>query len=226
MRRIAAALLLVFATGQVALAQSGNGAQTEAINRGVEVAAQVLAAERAFDEQAAGEGQWTAFRATAAADAVMFVPQMVNAQTWLAGRADPPASVRWQPHDVFVSCDGQLAATSGYAQWPDGSHSRFRTIWQRQLDGNWKWVLDAGWPVSVARPAPAQPNIRIANCERPPPSAISAVAENEARGGAPDGSLKWLARVDGEGRGVLVLWGWNGRFLQMLSSDTMGSPQP
>lgn len=224
--RWAAAMLLACATGQAALAQSGDSARVEATNRGVAVAAQVLAAERAFDEQAARDGQWTAFRATAAADALLFVPQMVRAQDWLAGRADPSASVRWQPHRVFVSCDGQLAATSGYAQWPDGSHSRFRTIWQRQPNGNWKWVLDAGWPVSVSPPVPAQPDIQIANCENPPTMARTEVATGEASGTSPDSSLRWFARVDEEGRGFLVLSGWNGRFLQPLSSDTMGPTAP
>ena len=50
----------------------------------------VIAAELAFARLAQEKGQWTAFAATAANDAVMFEPQMVLAQAWLKGRANPP----------------------------------------------------------------------------------------------------------------------------------------
>ncbi len=127
---------------------------------------QAVQAEREFALLAQTTGQWTAFRATAAADATMFVPQPVNAQTWLAGRADPPRSVAWQPHAVFVSCDGRMAATTGAAQWPGGGHGMFTTIWQKQPDGNWKWIADHGAPVSAARAArPAVAEVR-ARCAR------------------------------------------------------------
>ena len=69
----------------------------------------VIAAELAFARLAQEKGQWTAFAATAANDAVMFQPQMVLAQQWLKGRANPPVAVKWQPHQVWSSCDGSLA---------------------------------------------------------------------------------------------------------------------
>lgn len=232
----AAICLGASATTGVAKAQDPEGVEgtvrltyldrAEALERGVRVAQDVLARERAFDERATRDGQWTAFRATASTDSLMFVPQAVNAQNWLAGRADPPVAVRWQPHGVFVSCDGLLATTHGFAQWPDGSLTRFRTIWQRQTSGDWKWVLVAGWPVATAPAAPTEPEIQIANCEQPSPPAPASANAGDARGASPDGSLRWLARVDGDGRGFLVLWGWNGRFIQQLSSDTMGPQQP
>ena len=48
-------------------------------------------AERAFAADAQQRGQWTAFRATATEEAVMFVPQPVNAQAFLKdeGPAEP-----------------------------------------------------------------------------------------------------------------------------------------
>lgn len=225
MRTLIASFLLL-ATAQPVEAQQAHGGRALALEQGVAVAQQVLAAERAFDADAAHHGQWTAFRNSAAADAVMFVPHRISAQQWLAGRADPAQSVRWQPHSVFVSCDGQLATTSGFAQEPDGSQMRFRTIWQRQPDGSWKWVLDAGWPVASAPPPPAEPAIQIANCTRPAPRSSSVAGVDDVRGSAPDGSLTWMARVDGAGRGFLALWGWNGNFLQQISSDTMGPARP
>lgn len=214
-----AAALMMPASAQIAPLRRSEGAGT--LLRGTIVAREVLAAERAFDERAASEGQWTAFRATAAPDAVMFVPQRVNARQWLAGRADPPRSVRWQPHGVFVSCDGQTATTYGYAQWPDGSFGRFRTIWQRQPDGRWSWVLDTGWPTTADRPAPAEPEILIANCLSPPPPG----AQPARHGSSPDNSLRWHEDVDANGRGTLSIHGWNGRFFHQLSSDSMGPPR-
>ncbi len=224
------ARLLGFAIAMAFVGATATSAQRGVDNpvmmRGVAVAEQVLAAERAFDALAASDGQWTAFRATAADDAVLFVPQRVEAQTWLAGRADPPRSVRWQPHGVFVSCDGLTATTYGQALWPDGSFGRFRTIWQRQADGAWKWVLDAGWPVAEARPAPSEPDILIANCTRTPP-ALSPLAGSRWRvGSSADTSLRWYDDVDENGRGDLSIQGWNGRFFQQLSSDRMGPPLP
>ena len=76
----------------------------------------VIAAEVAFAQLAQAKGQWTAFRTTATKDAVMFVPQMAYAQAFLNGRADPAAAVKWQPHQVWSSCDGSLAVTRG-AWW-------------------------------------------------------------------------------------------------------------
>ena len=73
----------------------------------------VIAAEIAFNRLAQQKGQWTAFRETAADDAVMFVPQRVVAKDWLKKQADPPASVSWSPSIVYVSCDGLLAASTG-----------------------------------------------------------------------------------------------------------------
>ncbi len=49
------------------------------------------------------KGQWTAFAEYATKDAVMFVPEPVNAQAMAQGRAQSRAqSVDWQPYQVLV----------------------------------------------------------------------------------------------------------------------------
>ena len=73
----------------------------------------IISAEIAFARLAQEKGQWTAFRETAAKDAVMFDPEPNLAQAWLKGRADPPAAVKWQAHKAFMSCDGKTGATTG-----------------------------------------------------------------------------------------------------------------
>ena len=95
----------------------------------------VIDAERAFAQMAQDKGQWTAFRATAAPDAVMFVPQPVKAQAWLKDKKDPPKAIRWQPTHAWVSCDDKTAVDTGNWQRPDGTVGFFTTIWQRQADG-------------------------------------------------------------------------------------------
>ncbi|MEQ1724932.1 MAG: hypothetical protein ABL882_03280 [Sphingopyxis sp.] len=129
-------------------------------------AQQVIATEHAFDAAAARDGQWTAFRAFAAADATMFTPQPVNAQTWLSGRADPPHSVRWQPHELFISCDATLAVTTGAWQRANGNFGYFTTVWRKQADGIWKWVLDHGDELTAARTAPEAPVVHLPDCSR------------------------------------------------------------
>ena len=73
-------------------------------------------AERAFAADAKRIGQWTAFRKYADETAVMFTPQAVWAHEFLAGRKDPPRSVRWAASNSWVSCDGRTAINRGPAQ--------------------------------------------------------------------------------------------------------------
>lgn len=222
--------LLGFALGVALIGATASSAQRGIDNpvmmRGIAAAEQVLAAERAFDRLAASDGQWTAFRATAAPDAVLFVPRRVDASTWLAGRADPPQTPRWRPHGVFVSCDGQTATTYGITRASHlDSFNRFRTIWQRQGDGSWKWLLIAEWPIAQDQPAPPEPEILIANCTRNPPAPSPDAGLSGRRGYSADTSLRWYEDVDESGRGNLSIHGWNGAFFQQLSSDTMGPPR-
>jgi hypothetical protein len=89
-----------------------------------------IAAEIRFAQLAQEKGQWTAFRETAHPDAVMFVPERVRAQDWLKSQTDPAEAVKWQPHAVYVSCDGNSGATTG--AWQKGSaNGYFTTVWAR-----------------------------------------------------------------------------------------------
>lgn len=187
-----------------------------------EEARRVIAAERAFAALARTSGQWTAFRATAAPGALLFWPDPVPVERALAGLADPPRSVDWQPHRVVMSCDATLAATTGAAQWPDGRNGWFTTIWARQADGSWKWIADHGGIVPTALPAPATPAVELAECpgaigpERQPP-----VDPGEARGGSADATLLW----DWTGpEGGLRVTMWIGP--RYTPTILPGSPQP
>ena len=126
----------------------------------------IVAAELAFARLVREKGQWTAFRETADKDAVMFMPGPVNAQAWLRKRADPVDPLSWQPHRIFIACDGSYAAATGPWRKADGKSGSFTTIWRQQKNGSYKWVLDLG--SDTAAPA-NEDNIidaRVADCAR------------------------------------------------------------
>lgn len=216
----------------------------------------VIAAEAAFDRLAQEKGQWTAFAATAAPDAVMFVPHMVYAQGWLKGRANPPVAVRWQPHEVWSSCDGSLVVSHGAWQTQTqtraqgqkpGATGYFTTIWRRQQDGSYKWVLDHGDAVKEPLAAPEMLSALVADCpERkaarsaatPPPggrakkakaaqaSALAPLDPARRSGKSDDGSLTWEVTVDVSGaRNLSVEWTKDGAVAPVLIEE-VAAPQP
>ncbi|WP_088201751.1 DUF4440 domain-containing protein, partial [Sphingobium sp. Z007] len=128
----------------------------------------VIAAEIAFNRLAQQKGQWTAFAETAADDAVMFVPQRVLAKDWLKKQANPAVSVSWSPSIVYVSCDGNLAASSGNWTQPDGTVGYFTTIWRRDKKGRWQWILDHGDTLATPRATPEFMSGKVATCKRGP----------------------------------------------------------
>lgn len=130
----------------------------------------VIARELEFAQAAQEKGQWTAFAAFAAPDAVLFVPDMVLAQGWLKGRTNPPRAVKWQTTQVWSSCDGSLAVSHGAWQGV-GDHGWFTTIWQRQQDGFYRYVLDHGDSLKEPLPIPEMVPGRVADC---PPRTASA----------------------------------------------------
>lgn len=170
----------------------------------------VVAAEVAFAQLAQVKGQWTAFRATATKDAVMFVPQMAYAQVFLNGKADPVAAVKWQPHQVWSSCDGSLAVTRGAWQRPDGSTGYFTTVWQRQKNLQYKWVLDQGEALPMPLDPPEMISAKVADCpagyrpERAPKpkdfkGSLPVLDPAHRSGTSLDGTLGWDVTVSPDG---------------------------
>ncbi len=176
----------------------------------------VVAAEIAFAQAAQEKGQWTAFRSTATKDAVMFVPQMAYAQAFLAGKADPAAAVKWQPHQVWSSCDGSLAVTRGAWQRADGSTGYFTTVWQRQKDLKYKWVLDQGEAMPFPLDEPEMIAAKVADCPagyRPERAAkardfkgsLPPLDPAHRSGASLDGTLNWDVTVMPDGARHFVI---------------------
>lgn len=213
MKRLAAFLAPLLTLGLAACAPQANVGSAGPPLRPAANPSAVIAAEIGFSRLAQDKGQWTAFRETAAKGAEMFVPERVLAESWLKGRADPPVPVKWQPSEVWSSCDGSYAVTRGAWQRP-GSVGSFVTVWQRQNDGGYKWLLDMSLADELAVAAPDMVNATVAEC--PPrkrgnaapaqstqPSSEATTPETRL-GTSDDGTLVWAAH-SGEGARTFAL---------------------
>lgn len=190
----------------------------------------IISAEMAFNRLAQEKGQWTAFRETSTKDAIMFVPQPSLAQEWLKDRADPPASVKWQPHKAFMSCDGKTGVTTGAWQRPNGTVGYFTTVWQfiqksPQGQGEWKWVLDHGDELAAPREPKEMIETRVASCKGSAPALLLAPPENAKMnlGMSRDQSLSytWIVKPDGA-RSVEVKL-WNGASSETVILDKVAA---
>ena len=176
-------------------------------------------AERAFVADAQKLGQWTAFRKYAADDAEMYVPQRVNAQEFLKGLKDPPASVFWWPGKSFVSCDGSYAVNTGpWVRQYGKAVGYFTTVWKRQPDGSWKWIYDGGDGLATARAEGGDIKPSPASCEGKPAGLPSASK-------SPDGSLAWTIEVGGAGQRSFRAFVWNGKEYQRVIEDVVAPPK-
>jgi ketosteroid isomerase-like protein len=126
--------------------------------------AQVAAMEDAFCQMAREKGVLVAFEHFAAPD-VAFIdtdPRQfrgIAAVKQRMGSFPAGATLTWSATFTDVSDDGTLGYNWGRyeirGKGPDGqervSTGYFLTIWKRQADGSWKYVMDAGAP---DRPVP------------------------------------------------------------------------
>ncbi len=172
----------------------------------------VVAAELAFARAAREDGQWTAFRRFAGPDAVLHGKSgPFAAAPWLASQRDPAETIQWAPRSVWMSCDGALAVSRGRSRDADGIVGTFVTVWQRQADGEYRWIYDVGAP-DVPQP-PVKPQAGegeilvlgdetvqgfVADCPdaadplTPPPATPVPTPTSRSGGGAsPDGTLRW-----------------------------------
>ncbi len=198
----------------------------------------VAAADFAFALAAREDGQWTAFRSFAASNAVIHTPDgVVDADSFLSGRADPPEAVRWAPDEIWTSCDGSLAVTTGRFTDPDGLVGSYATVWALQDDlRTYKWTYDIGAPDNPQPPAPP-PEVEpdedtivvseltsitghVADCSPAKEDgrhlSIS-MAEESEMGLSQDRSLVWQWDQFADGtRGVIVHYLRNGELEQVL----------
>ena len=170
-------------------------------------------AERAFSADAHKIGQWAAFAKWAMPDAIMFLPQPSSAQAFVKGRAEPATAIYWWPGRSYVSCDGNTSINTGpwVRQWGKAV-GYFTTVWQRQTDGNWKWIYDGGDGLKTARAEGGDIASQIAPCPKlpvPPAPQREVPADVKFGGGSSkDGTLTWdwTVLTDGSRRFTASMW--------------------
>ena len=100
--------------------------------------ADVITADLAFARLAKDKGLAAAMKATAVKDAYVAIigsdPQPFD--SYLHGLISPQTPMKWQLSNALMSCDGSLAATTG-----DNGAGAYITIWQKQKNDSYKWVL-------------------------------------------------------------------------------------
>lgn len=109
----------------------------------------VLAADGAFAAQASQAGQRAAFAEYLATDAVLFRPEAVNGQQWLATHEPATGRLEWSPSAAGVACTGRLAISSGPWRYTneaggEAATGHYLSVWRLVDDDEWRVVLDHG----------------------------------------------------------------------------------
>jgi len=189
----------------------------------------VIATELAFARMARDKGTWTAVRETAAEDALWPSPGWVNVRQSLRRAPDPAQAIVWEPDSVTLSCDGSFALSTGPATYPSGKRTRFATIWQRQDDGRYRWVLDQGFDLEPGYRKPEMIGAEVARCgERrhgPPPRARRGLAWQS--GQSDDGTLRWATELKPDcARTFVVHARRDGATVEVFRRDAAPPPVP
>ncbi|MCB2112722.1 MAG: hypothetical protein KDD85_04150 [Parvularculaceae bacterium] len=109
----------------------------------------IVAAERAFAADGLERGVKASFLAYSADEAIVFAPDPASAHTVFGARPDRDANdsrppLIWWPLYAGISRSGDLGFTTGPYAVGEERRGHYFTIWRKQADGNWKWILDAG----------------------------------------------------------------------------------
>jgi ketosteroid isomerase-like protein len=111
--------------------------------------------EQAFSKMAEETNTRDAFLAFIADDGLLFRPGAVNGKKWMSEHPVPSSDKRpllaWQPAYAGMAVSGDMGFTTG--PWeakadindekPQG-YGHFVTVWKKQADGTWKFVVDLG----------------------------------------------------------------------------------
>ncbi len=122
-------------------------------NKGMEKAA-LLEADKAFSKRCEEKGMKNAFIEYIDSNGVLLRPGQLpiigaNAIDYLIQQNDSGYTLSWEPSNGEVCQSGELGYTYGiYAMRPASKdtliYGTYTSIWKKQKDGSWKFVLDTG----------------------------------------------------------------------------------
>ena len=113
--------------------------------------------EQAFSKMAEEKNTRDAFLAFIADDGLLFRPFAVHGKKWMLQHPAPPPKddkkplLAWQPSYAGMAASGDMGFTTGpweaKADIKDekpAAYGHFMTVWKKQADGSWKFVVDLG----------------------------------------------------------------------------------
>ena len=116
---------------------------------------EMVETEQAFSKTAEVKNTRDAFMAFIADDGLLFRPLAVNGKKWMSEHPVPASDkhplLAWQPAFAGMAEAGDLGFTTGPWEFkadvkdekPAG-FGHFVTMWKKQADGSWKFVVDLG----------------------------------------------------------------------------------
>jgi ketosteroid isomerase-like protein len=111
----------------------------------------MIAAEYSFVSSAAELGTRDAFLKFIADDGILLRPNPVNGKKYLEESKPGSGFLSWYPCKAFVCKAGDMGFTTGPWEWKKNKNDsaalafgNFCTVWQKQMDGKWKFVFDFG----------------------------------------------------------------------------------
>ena len=140
---------------------------------------EMVQTEQAFSRMAAEKNTRDAFMSFIADDGLLFRPTAVNGKQWMREHPVPPSDkhplLAWQPAFAGMAAAGDLGFTTGPWEFKEdvkdekpAGYGHFVTLWKKQPDGTWKFVLDLGisHPMSggsqtIWQPTEAKPPAKI-----------------------------------------------------------------
>ena len=178
----------------------------------------VISADLMLSRRAREKGEGQALREAAAPRAAMFVPQRVEAGQWLKRGFAGAAATNWQPHAVWMSCDGGIGVSRG--TWRQGSTAgEYVAIWQGQENGEWRWLLREPVPAAPLGEAPEMIAGKVAECTGLParPRGFVPPPVDAAADASRDGSLEWAVRLEPRCGRTVTVKAWNGRTMETVT---------
>ena len=126
-----------------------------AIVQGQSSLQEMVKTEQAFSKMAEEKNTSDAFMAFIADDGLLFRPGAVNGKKWMLENPVPPSDKKqllaWQPAFAGMAASGDIGFTTGPWEFKNdvndkkpAAYGHFVTVWKKQADGSWKFVVDLG----------------------------------------------------------------------------------
>jgi ketosteroid isomerase-like protein len=167
---------------------------------------EMVKTEQAFSKMSEEKTGREAFMAFIADDGLLFRPGAVNGKKWMLEHPVPPSDKKsllvWQPAFAGMAESGDMGFTTGPWEFkvdvkdekPTG-YGHFVTVWKKQPDGAWKFVVDLG----ITHPQSGRPLTLWQPTDTKTSKSFTPVDVTSTRRALLDRDQKYSATVSGEG---------------------------